>query len=234
MVDKVVIQRIPPCQRDEEVRAQLAPSYKNKVVVKPWGWEFLIHETEQTATWYLRLNGDGAQTSMHCHQQKKTTLLVLSGSAVVTTFLRRDYLGVGDAVVIAPGVFHSTQAPFRTGAEIVEVETPPNKQDLLRMVDQYDREKQGYEQSFSPVNLDDYHRFNLSEQGQAFGNRLLRLAYYENQFILNDKPPNIQIPLSTDLCYHNCVFKNFLGEPIPDTDKPWFVGYRTIPILEFK
>ena len=185
---------IEPCARDSEVLAQLTgPNYHDVVVPKPWGWEFLIYETPQTATWYLRLL-PYQETSMHCHQKKQTTLLVVTGAVIVTTFLRRDYLNAGDSIILAPGVFHSTHATFQQGAEVIEVETPPDKTDLVRMVDTYDREKKGYEKEFRAPEPDDGY-FTLNRKTERlFGKRSLRL-----RAVLRGQPyPVGTIPLRWD------------------------------------
>ncbi len=73
--------------------------YKQKVVMKPWGYEFLIFENESVAIWYLRID-KGHSTSMHCHPLKKTCLINLSGEALCNTLERRNYLKTIEAVVI--------------------------------------------------------------------------------------------------------------------------------------
>lgn len=222
---------IQPCSHDTQALENLTPQYAGKVVPKPWGWEFLIHESAQTATWYLRLT-NSAQTSMHCHRHKKTTLLVLSGCAVVTTFRRRDYLKTGDTLVIAPKVFHSSHAPFAAGAELLEIETPVDKHDLVRMVDQYDRESSSYEQHVVSENLGVYNHFTLStERYQKFGEHTLRLV----QQFQNPYPPSpnlILIPLTKEPQLSNIP----LGEPLPSEFIPllhprWSSG---VDLLEFR
>lgn len=126
-----------------ECQAQPA-SYCDVVVRKPWGHEFLIFENEQVAAWLLHIER-GHATSMHCHPNKKTSLIVLSGLALCNTFHNRNYLSGLDAVVIDKGVFHSTQAVSDGGVDLIEIETPPNKTDLVRLDDLYGREGLGYE-----------------------------------------------------------------------------------------
>ena len=53
--------------------------YSNVVVEKPWGYEYLIYCNDIVAIWILFIKM-GAQTSMHCHPNKKTSLVVLDGT----------------------------------------------------------------------------------------------------------------------------------------------------------
>ena len=133
-------------------------NYKDKVVMKPWGHEFLIFENESVAIWCLRID-QGHSTSMHCHPLKKTCLITLSGEALCNTFERRNYLKAGEAIVIENSVFHSTKALSPQGIELLEIETPPNKIDLVRLNDSYGRETKSYE-GFMEMQIKNLERFN--------------------------------------------------------------------------
>lgn len=141
-------------------------SYENMVVVKPWGYEFLVYQNDQVAVWFLHLE-KGHATSMHCHPKKKTALIVLSGQALCNTFYNRNYLYGIDGVVIEPGVFHSTQAISSGGASLIEVETPVDKTDLVRLDDQYGRSGKGYEglSEMKTEKLDRYGFFSMIDPG---------------------------------------------------------------------
>ncbi len=141
-------------------------NYENMVVVKPWGYEFLVYQNDQVAIWFLHLE-KGHATSMHCHPKKKTALIVLDGQALCNTFHNRNYLYGVDGVVIEAGVFHSTQAISAGGADIIEVETPVDKTDLVRLDDQYGRSGKGYEglSEMKTERLERYGYFSLSAPG---------------------------------------------------------------------
>ena len=121
---------------------QQPESYRNVVVPKPWGFEFLCAEDSEIATWFLSI-GKGHSTSMHCHPNKRTVLVILSGIALGRTLHGSMVLGPGKIVIYEPGVFHSTKGV--TKIEMVEIEYPNKKEDLLRLEDNYGREKMGYE-----------------------------------------------------------------------------------------
>jgi mannose-6-phosphate isomerase-like protein (cupin superfamily) len=157
-------------------------NYRDRVVLKPWGYEFLAFENEHVAIWFLHIKRDHA-TSMHCHPQKKTTLAVLSGEAFCHTFLTRNSLAAMDAVEIEKGVFHSTTALSDDGTYLLELETPPNKTDLVRFNDSYGREKHGYEPTSHMVdtNLEQFSHFHFLEgkEANAFASRQFKVSLHQ-------------------------------------------------------
>ncbi|MBF0127814.1 MAG: hypothetical protein HQM02_11460 [Magnetococcales bacterium] len=127
--------------------------YRDRVVIKPWGYEFLVAENRHVAIWFLHIKKDHS-TSMHCHPLKKTSLTVLSGKALCNTFQHRHFLSAGDSLIIDPAVFHSTRAVSLDGISLIEVETPPAKLDLCRLEDKYGRQARGYESQAETVTED--------------------------------------------------------------------------------
>ena len=117
--------------------------YRNLVVKKPWGYEYLLFENDFVAIWVLHLK-KGQRTSMHCHPLKKTSLVVLSGIAQSSTLSEWFDLEALDGLIIENGVFHTTKASTDE-VFVMEMETPPNKKDLVRLKDSYGREGKGYE-----------------------------------------------------------------------------------------
>jgi mannose-6-phosphate isomerase-like protein (cupin superfamily) len=146
------------------VEAAQPSDYRDRVVLKPWGYEYLIFQNEHVAAWLLHIK-QGHSTSMHCHPQKKTCLILLSGHALCNTFYRRNYINGMGAVIIEKGVFHSTQALSDEGIDVIEIETPPNKTDLVRLNDAYGREYSGYESesSMQTERLERYNYFYVDE-----------------------------------------------------------------------
>lgn len=131
-----------------ELRSPIAHTtsvdFSKLVVSKPWGHEYLMLSTPQVETWSLFI-GHNKTTSMHCHPRKKTALVVLEGTALFSSLNESMELSHLDAVVIDPGVFHSTQGLSKGGLRVLEFETPPMKHDLLRLEDKYGRVNEGYE-----------------------------------------------------------------------------------------
>ena len=99
----------------------------SKVIVrKPWGREYLTYRGDETDIWTLYLKKDAA-TSMHCHLNKKTNLIVLAGEVICST-LKEDFnLKEGDMIILDEKVFHSTKAISDGGALVMELESPPKK-----------------------------------------------------------------------------------------------------------
>ncbi|MFH0891136.1 MAG: hypothetical protein V1856_03830 [Candidatus Liptonbacteria bacterium] len=149
-----MIRRITPSALDHESLsslivnpAQLADDgtdYTNLFIKKPWGGEYLTFQNPQVAIWVLHIT-EKNNTSLHCHLSKKTSLIVLGGRVAITLLNEVINLKAGDGLFLDAGVFHSTRAVSAGGAIIMETETPINKRDLIRLEDNYGREKKGYE-----------------------------------------------------------------------------------------
>jgi len=126
--------------------------YSNVIVKKPWGYEYLVFQNRQVAIWMLHLVRK-RKTSMHCHPRKKTSLVLLSGKAKFYHPQGAIELEAMDGVVIGKGVYHSTEAfnplPINPVSEngiwVMEIESPPQKSDLVRLKDAYGREGKTYE-----------------------------------------------------------------------------------------
>jgi len=109
-----------------------------KATQKPWGKEYLLFQNEQVAIWHLFIDS-GEQTSFHSHPNKKTGLVVLRGAAKVSFLSDYQKLFSGDKTMIRHGVFHSTKNMTEYPLELLEIETPVDKQDIVRLQDKYGR-----------------------------------------------------------------------------------------------
>ena len=121
-----------------------AADYHKVMVQKPWGYEYLMYENGTVGIWFLHLKY-GAKTSMHCHPHKKTGLILLSGDAILSFLHDSTPLKPISKMMIREGLFHSTQAVSPEGASIIEVETPCDKTNLVRLDDEYGRSEKPYE-----------------------------------------------------------------------------------------
>jgi quercetin dioxygenase-like cupin family protein len=144
---------VPASQDDIDALATRPPDgapacaeadYADQVVMKPWGYEYLLFGTADAAGWVLFIQA-GHATSMHCHRQKTTSLIVLDGLVRCSTLASSHLRQVGDALQIAAGAFHQTAALSASGAFVLEIESPQRKLDLVRLTDSYGREGTGYE-----------------------------------------------------------------------------------------
>lgn len=141
--------------------------FRNTMVRKPWGCEYLMYENGRVALWCLFIR-PGARTSMHCHPHKKTGLVAVSGEVRVSFLNDSITLGAGSKLMIREGLFHSTAAMSDQGVVLIESETPCDKSDLVRLDDDYGREEQPYEgpEAAIPLASDCLH-LQLPERGQT-------------------------------------------------------------------
>lgn len=145
-------------------------NYNDVIVKKPWGYEFIIHQNNDIGIWYLNINKD-EKTSLHSHPSKKTGLIVLSGKAEVSFLNGTHILNPGEKIMIRSGVFHSTKA-LESNLELIEIETPNDKNDLLRLEDNYGRTGCPYESCDNFIIKKDY--WDLYE-GKVIGKCLVKI-----------------------------------------------------------
>ena len=119
-------------------------SHESNVVTKPWGYEYLAYENQHVALWFLYISS-GQCTSMHCHPNKTTGLMLVEGEAEVSFLNNKFPLKPVHKLMIRKGLFHSTKAVDPNGALVFEIETPVDKNDLVRFKDSYGREGKPYE-----------------------------------------------------------------------------------------
>lgn len=104
---------------------------------KPWGWEFEACFSNSFSLWILCINPNN-QTSLHCHVKKTTGYIVLEGKVEIEFLSSKLIIGPGDSINLRPGVFHRTRA-LDDKAFVLEIESPNDKDDLLRLEDGYER-----------------------------------------------------------------------------------------------
>tara|TARA_R110002020_G_C16318711_1_gene774591 strand:+ start:2882 stop:3502 length:621 start_codon:yes stop_codon:yes gene_type:complete len=143
--------------------------YKDVVIPKPWGKEYLLFEENNVAGWILYINR-GEKTSLHCHPKKKTSLIVLDGDAKISFLTSSTKVSRGDKTIIRQGVFHSTEA--LSDLCLLEIETPVDKEDLVRLKDLYGREGTPYETTEHPRGDLDYIETGKLTETEINGTRL--------------------------------------------------------------
>lgn len=166
----------------------ISVNFNNLVVTKPWGYEYLIFKNPETEIWNLSIKYQRS-TSMHCHPNKKTALVVLSGRALFSTINESWELLPHDAMVIDAGTFHSTQSLSKEGLVLLEFETPPMKHDLLRLEDKYGRARKGYEEEAERImEAHKYPRFSNTKNKQVkniCNNKICILEIKNKESVLN-------------------------------------------------
>ena len=109
-----------------------------KTIKKPWGYEYLLYQNSEVAIWHLFIN-PYHQTSLHSHPNKKTGLLVLDGAAKISFLNNTFKLFFGEKIMIRHGVFHRTKCMTDNVLQLFEIETPIDKEDIVRLEDTYGR-----------------------------------------------------------------------------------------------
>jgi mannose-6-phosphate isomerase-like protein (cupin superfamily) len=113
------------------------PSYLDRLIRKPWGSEFRVYDDDLTDIWCLHIK-PLHRTSLHCHPHKRTALMCLEGMGTLSTCSGAAYtLEPGVVLQIERGAYHRSTAGSGTGLRLIEVETPNDKFDLLRLEDDY-------------------------------------------------------------------------------------------------
>ena len=125
----------------------------NYLVKKPWGSEYLIYSNKKLAAWLLEMKFK-SKTSLHCHPKKKTGLILIKGSAEIDIgFYEKIKIKAPAKIMIRPGLFHATKSTSKKGSILIELETPVDKNDLVRFQDQYGRSHKPYESKKQMIKL---------------------------------------------------------------------------------
>ena len=115
---------------------------------KPWGYEYTIYRNlNHLSVTLLKINHNKS-TSLHCHPNKKTGFILISGKALIQLGLWKntaEYYSAPSKLMIRTGLFHSTKAVSKNGVFALEFESPVDKNDLVRFKDNYGRETRPYE-----------------------------------------------------------------------------------------
>lgn len=168
-------------------------NYNTNIVKKPWGYEYLAYENADVALWFLYIKKDHA-TSLHCHPNKTTGLILLDGEAKVSFLNNVTTLNATNKIMIRKGLFHSTKAISDKGAFVFEIETPVDKQDLVRFKDSYGREGKPYEdETFEIPKAEDCLWIEEINKTYPFANCLLEVKNITNinEFLDIDNNLNI-------------------------------------------
>ena len=122
--------------------------YDNRIVYKPWGYEYVVYRNLNHLSVTLLSIDCNKTTSLHCHPNKKSGFILISGKALFQLGLwkkRSEIHSSPSKRMIARGLFHSIKALSKKGLLALEFETPVNKNDLVRFKDEYGRQEKSYE-----------------------------------------------------------------------------------------
>lgn len=131
-------------------------NYIGKINDKPWGKEYLAYQNKHIGIWILTLNKNH-ETSLHCHFKKDTILMPISGSFRINLFNRFLQLGIFESIYVPRSTFHGIHS-YTDNSVLMEIEIYTeeieysDKNDLLRIKDIYNRDKDTYETSVTERN----------------------------------------------------------------------------------
>jgi len=170
-------------------------NFSGVVVNKPWGYEYLMFQTPEVSIWMLYIK-KGFSTSMHCHPNKKTSLLVISGEALCSTLNESFEIRETEGVIYNKGVFHITEALSENGIFVMEVETPSDKTDLFRLKDKYKRVMKAYTEKKNITNkIYNYHYLflneNINNSTNIFGKYKIVIRTFKNSETLIKNVENL-------------------------------------------
>jgi rfaE bifunctional protein nucleotidyltransferase chain/domain len=144
-------------------------NYDDGVCIKPWGYEFLIYQSKKIGIWYLNIKTNHS-TSLHCHFNKDTIIIVLKGTVKINLMDESIILNEMENIFLPHYNFHGISS-FSPESFIIEIEVYNNlidfsdKNDLLRLTDQYKRKDNNYANSinFTKGDNEQYKYFKLSD-----------------------------------------------------------------------
>lgn len=134
--------------------------FDGKMVKKPWGVEYCAYDDGNVAIWYLHIR-QGQRTSRHMHLKKATSLQLMAGVARVSIGTMGEMSLEADPLAIMRGVPHATSAV--TDSWVVEIETPSDKLDLVRIEDAYGRNGKPYENGENIIDFDQRYAYPATE-----------------------------------------------------------------------
>ncbi len=160
--------------------------YKNKICLKPWGYEYLAYESNKIGIWILSLS-KGHKTSFHTHLNKDTTFIVLSGCVKLHLFDEYLTLSEMNIINIPKNKFHSIEC-ISDEILVMEIEifsdhlNFSDKNDIFRLNDIYNRDLIGYETSITiSLELDKY---NYIYFDKSLNNSMFKII--DNSFSIKD------------------------------------------------
>jgi cytidyltransferase-like protein len=182
--------------------------YKNKICIKPWGYEYLAYESENIGIWILNITKNN-KTSLHSHFNKDTTLILISG-CIKLNLIDDNYklLSILDIINIPKNKFHGIES-ITDNSIILELEIYnknvnfSDKNDLFRINDIYNRETTGYENSIKIS--EDLKKYNYKYFENDYNDNIFKLYSNINNIIYTTD--SIYILLKGKINY-NCIYIN--------------------------
>jgi mannose-6-phosphate isomerase-like protein (cupin superfamily) len=183
--DITLLRNVHPAERHPKSEDFAKDSYLNEFIPKPWGHEYRVYIDNLYDIWKLTLT-PGHRTSTHCHPRKDTVLLCLAGVGELKSATGEQTVRRGQTVHIKKGAFHSTANIGDEDLDLIEIETPRNKFDLVRVGDHYGRTATQYESeglnvhALPPLAPVEFDKIALLRKTDLFGKYRFSLNSYAN------------------------------------------------------
>jgi len=198
--------------------------FKNLLVKKPWGSEYLLFENEFCAIWILDINYM-ENTSMHCHPKKETSLVCLNGDVSCNTLNNSNKINSLDGIFLGKKVFHQTQSISLEGSSILEIETPVNKFDLVRINDTYGRQGKEYENRTNYKQVKDLTLDSTNNSSKIFNDTNVTILTIESFDELKKYHEDSIIAILSASGENGKIFR------LKDMNKKLFISKTTIIII---
>jgi quercetin dioxygenase-like cupin family protein len=138
-----LLAHLPAGAVERELPGSSEHAYLDRYIVKPWGHEIRVYDDRWLDVWRLSIEA-GKGTSVHAHPRKDTCLICIEGEGAMSTGAGEEIpLVEGSVVHIGAGAVHASFSAV--GMSLIEVETPRDKFDLVRIEDRFGRAGQPYE-----------------------------------------------------------------------------------------
>ena len=143
-LDKKIIENIINKKKNKNITKKKPVNFfKNKIIKKPWGFEYCVKSSKKFALWALLIKRKQS-TSMHAHLNKKT-YLINTKKINFCSINKKHKIKPFSILEINKKTFHQTKNLLNEDVVIFEIEIPNNKFDLLRYKDKYNRKSSKYE-----------------------------------------------------------------------------------------
>lgn len=157
------------------------------IIPKPWGFEYELLVSAEVRLLHLQI-GSRQKTSLHCHPEKKTAMLFLRGQGVVHFLNSSQSFAPGHRLILRPSLFHQIEANDQE-VEVLEIESPPNKDDLVRLEDHHGREGLSYEDTVYQTKPTTVWDFDLTRPQIGGLGRSVSSRYEVYDFFLSSSGP---------------------------------------------
>lgn len=197
--------------------------YSEFIINKPWGNEFLIYQNKSISLWILNLNGKSS-TSLHCHKHKNTILIPLNNTVRVNLIEKLFYAKKNEIVFLPKRKFHQSYNFNNKILNLLEIETPNIKDDIVRHHDYYGR----VENNFSAEN-----KLNKLKENKnlILFNSIKKYKYFLNKkFLIERFSHNQQVNLNKkrfNNYKHFCILSGGLLKINKITKFDKYIFYQT-------